>query len=115
MRTAAGYLTEGAAAAGLVGAGVAEAEADNSGGSAGDVSVRLRSGVFRMANSAAADEITFAEIGDVCVAVDDQTVAKTDGGSSLSPAGIVADVDAQGVWVRFDEALTKASRGGTDP
>lgn len=109
MRNAAGYLTKGATATGSVGVGVAEAQADNSAGSAGDVTALFRPGIFRMANSASTDEITIAEIGDVCFIVDDQTVAKTNGSSTRSAAGIIVDVDAQGVWVRFDEALTKAS------
>ncbi|CUH67985.1 hypothetical protein TG4357_03322 [Thalassovita gelatinovora] len=62
-----------------------------------------------MPNSAAADEITIADIGNKAYAVDDQTVAKTDGTATRSPAGIIDDVDANGVWVRFDEALTNAS------
>ena len=109
MRNAAGHLVEGQTATGLVGVGVADAEANNSGGSAGDITARVRPGIFRMANSASTDEITIAEIGAVAYAVDDQTVAKTDGSSSRSPAGIVSDVDDQGVWIRFDEALTAAS------
>lgn len=106
MRNAAGNLIEGQTATGLVGVGVAYATYDNAAGSAGDITAEARPGVFLMANSASADAITIAEIGDVCFAVDDQTVAKTDGSSSRSPAGIVADVDTAGVWVRFDEALT---------
>ncbi|OWV43190.1 hypothetical protein [Mameliella alba] len=109
MRNATGYLVEGQTATGLVGVGVADAEADNSGGADGDISARVRPGIFRFANSAGADEITIAEIGDVVFAVDDQTVAKTDGTATRSPAGIVEDVDAQGVWVRFDAALTAAA------
>ncbi|SDY55315.1 hypothetical protein [Citreimonas salinaria] len=111
MRNAAGYVTPGATATGLVGVGIAEAEADNAAGAAGDVTARIRTGVFRFDNSAATDAITSAEIGDVCFAVDDQTVAKTDGTATRSPAGIVTDVDAQGVWVRLDEALTLARTG----
>lgn len=109
MRNAAGYIVKGATATGLVGVGRAEDAADNAAGSAGDVSVLYRPGCFRFANSAAADEITVAEIGDVVYAVDDQTVAKTDGTASRSPAGFVDSVDALGVWVRFDEALTKVA------
>lgn len=107
MREADGYVVEGQTATGLIGMGVADKAADNGSGTDGDIDVRYRPGVFRMANSASADEITIAEIGDVCFAVDDQTVAKTDGTSTRSPAGIVENVDAQGVWVRFDEHLTK--------
>lgn len=107
MRNAAGYVTKGAAATGSVGIGRAEETVDNSAGSAGDERVDFREGTFLFANSASSDEITIAQIGDVCWIVDDQTVAKTDGSGARSPAGFVADVDAQGVWVRFDEVLTR--------
>jgi hypothetical protein len=33
--------------------------------------------------------------------VDDETVAKTNGSSTRSVAGICRGVDAQGVWVEF--------------
>jgi hypothetical protein len=33
--------------------------------------------------------------------VDDQTVAKTDGSTTRSVAGIVRGVDTDGVWVEF--------------
>jgi hypothetical protein len=108
MRNASGYLTEGATAAAHVGVGRAEKRADNSGGAAGDVEVTYRPGVFRFANSAAADAIAIADIGSVCFIVDDQTVAKTDGTGTRSPAGFVDNVDSLGVWVRFDEAMLQA-------
>jgi hypothetical protein len=58
------------------------------------------SGIFKFANSAAADEITAADSGNVCYIVDDQTVAKTDGTSTRSAAGRIYSVDADGeVWV----------------
>lgn len=109
MRNASGYLVKGQTATGLVGVGRAEERVDNSAGSAGDLTCDFRKGIFRFANSAAADEITIADIGSPAYAVDDQTVAKTDGTSTRSIAGIVDDVDANGVWVRFDEALANAS------
>jgi hypothetical protein len=98
---AAGFATKGATALGLVGLGRADARADNSAGAAGDINVRIRKGVFRFANSASTDAITRGEIGDVAYIVDDQTVAKTDGTGTRSPAGTVFDVDAQGVWIKF--------------
>lgn len=100
-RDASGYATPGATATGILGIGRAEAQADNSAGSDGDVSVDVRRGVFRFANSAAADEITAAEVGTDCYIVDDQTVAKTDGTGTRSVAGKVFDVDSDGVWVSF--------------
>jgi len=59
----------------------------------------VQPGIHRWENSAAGDAITKAEIGDRCYIVDDQTVAKTDGSSTRSPAGIVVAVDSLGVWV----------------
>ena len=106
MRNAAGFLVAGQTATGLVGVGVAQERVDNSAGANGDLTAPYRGGVFRFANSAAADEITIADIGGLAYAVDDQTVAKTDGTASRSPAGTIEGVDAQGVWVRFDEVLT---------
>lgn len=108
MRNAAGYLIKGATATGSVGAGRAEAFIDNSAGANGDKSVDYALGVFRFANSASGDLITTADIGAVCYIVDDQTVAKTSATNTRSPAGAVEDVDALGVWVRLDPALTKA-------
>lgn len=108
MRNASGYVVAASTATGLVGAGRAEAYVDNSAGADGDAFVDVAEGIFRYANSAAADEITIADIGQACYAVDDQTVAKTDGTATRSPAGTVFDVDEWGVWVRFDPALTIA-------
>lgn len=96
---AAGLGVPGATALGLVALGRAERRADNSGGLDGDIRVRAVSGCYRWANSAAADEITRAEIGDDCYIVDDQTVAKTDGTGTRSRAGKIVDVDDLGVWV----------------
>jgi hypothetical protein len=107
-RNAAGTLVKGATATGLVGVGRAEERVDNSAGAAGAKSLRYRPGIFRFANSAAGDAITAADIGKRCFVVDDQTVAKTNGADTRSPAGFVDAVDDLGVWVRLDEALTTA-------
>lgn len=98
--SATGYATPGAVATTLVADGVALATVDNSAGGAGAVSVEVEKGVFQFKNSAAADAITIAEIGDDCYIVDDETVAKTNGTNTRSVAGKIVDVDAQGVWVR---------------
>lgn len=96
---ASGNAKPGVTGTGLIARGMALATADNSAGIAGDESVESRRGCFRFANSASTDEITTAEIGDVCYIVDDQTVAKTSGSSTRSVAGIIEAVDATGVWV----------------
>ena len=108
-RNAAGDLVPGSTATGLIGVGRAEARVDNSGGSAGDLTVAFRPGVFRFANSASADELTKADIGKACWIVDDQSVARTSNSGARSRAGIVRDVDARGVWVELNEALTRVA------
>lgn len=96
---AAGFATPGAVATGLKCAGRVERTADNSAGSSGDVAVEVRPGIYRWDNSADADEIIAADVGAPCFIVDDQTVAKTDGGAARSAAGVVIEVDGGGVWV----------------
>lgn len=84
----------------LVCAGRAREAADNTNGQDGDLRCEVEPGVFKWANSDGGDAISQDEVGKVCYAVDDQTVAKTNGSNSRGPAGIVQDVDADGgVWV----------------
>lgn len=101
-RDASGYATPGAVATTLLGQGRAEEQVDNSAGIDGALSVQVRKGVFKFGNSAAADLISIAEIGDYCYIVDDQTVAKTDGSGTRSTAGRIFQVDSDGVWVEFN-------------
>ena len=108
MRTVAGHLAPGAAVATAIGAGRADIGADNTGGSGGAIAVDWRRGTFRFENSGGSDTITVADIGKLCYIVDDQTVAKTDNSAARSPAGVVEDIDGADVWVRMDEALTRA-------
>ncbi len=98
-QSATGFAVPGSTATGLVVLGRAEERVDNSLGADGDLTIRIKRGVFRFVNSAAADEITGTEIGSPAWIVDDQTVAKTNGTNTRSLAGTVDDVDAQGVWV----------------
>jgi len=97
-----GYAVPGATSTTLKAAGVAEHRADNSAGAAGDIRVRVSKGVHQLGNSASTDAIALADIGADCYMVDDQTVAKTSGTSTRSVAGKVFDVDADGVWVKFN-------------
>lgn len=96
-----GFAVPGATATTLKVVGIARDRADNSGGADGDIRVKVERGVFRFANSASTDLIARTEIGSNCYLVDDQTVAKTNGSSTRSVAGVVRDVDAQGVWVQI--------------
>jgi len=98
--SASGHAQPGdAAAATHIALGRAEERVDNAAGSDGDATVRVQRGIFRWANSAAADAIDLTHIGSPCYVVDDQTVAATDDTGARSAAGTVFDVDAQGVWV----------------
>ncbi|HEX5276496.1 MAG TPA: hypothetical protein VFW42_02380 [Fluviicoccus sp.] len=86
----------------LVVVGMSTYPVDNTGGSDGDVRVNVsKQGLRRFFNSAAADAITVQEIGSACYVVDNQTVAKTSATNSRPVAGTIADVDADGVWVKF--------------
>jgi hypothetical protein len=106
-----GYLTKGATATGLKCVGRINEQVDNSAGSAGDLNAEVENGIFRFANSADADAIALADVGNVCFIVDDQTVAKTSGSSTRSPAGIIEDVDTDGVWVRMGQDALVAPAG----
>jgi hypothetical protein len=112
MRDASGNAKKGATALGSHGAGRAEERVDNSSGSAGDLTIKAREGIFRWDNSSAGDAITKAEIGKVCYIVDDHTVAKTSGSNTRSPAGIVADIDDQGVHVLMGEDVLTSYLAG---
>jgi hypothetical protein len=96
---AAGYAQPASTALNLIAIGIFEENVDNSLGNAGDLTAKVRSGCFRFNNSANADAITLANVGNVAFIVDDETVAATDGGSTRSPAGKIVDVDDLGVWV----------------
>lgn len=108
---AAGLAEGGLTALSLKVAGVAEDRADNSAGADSDITVKVRRGVFRLANSASGDLIALSDVGSICYLVDDETVAKTSGGSTRSRAGLIVDVDAQGVWVLVGFGLLDAPGG----
>jgi hypothetical protein len=97
---AAGLAVPGSTAATLKAYGRAEETADNTGGAASAISVKVRRGIFRFANKAD-DAVTAAEIGADCFIVDDETVAKSSATDTRSVAGRVHDVDASGVWVEI--------------
>lgn len=72
---------------------------DNTGGNAGDKSGNVKRGVFKFANSATTDALTVADLGRICYAADDQTVARTPALGARPAAGRVRQVDSDGVWV----------------
>lgn len=99
---ASGLAVPGITSTTLKAVGQAEATADNLTGAASALSVNVeRDGWYRFGNSSAGDQIVLADVGADCFIVDDQTVAKTNGTSTRSVAGVVRDVDTQGVWISF--------------
>lgn len=73
--------------------GICVRECDNSAGDAGDKLVKTRVGVGYFVNSAAADEITAAEVESACYIVDDATVAKTSNSGARPAAGKVLGLE----------------------
>ncbi|GAB7078759.1 hypothetical protein [Megalodesulfovibrio paquesii] len=103
---ATGYLVPASTTLGLVAVGRVEAGVSNAGGLAGDVTAVVRPGLFLLASATAADAITQAEVGRVVYLVDDQTVAKTNGGGTRAPAGVVWGLEHGQVWVEIDPSLS---------
>tara|TARA_B100001939_G_scaffold72990_1_gene61147 strand:- start:1582 stop:1983 length:402 start_codon:yes stop_codon:yes gene_type:complete len=95
-----GYAVPAKTASGLKGLGRAKARADNSAGAAGEVGVEIEKGVFLFENDIT-NTCSPADIGAPAYAVDDQTVANTDGAGTRSAVGVIFDVDSAGVWVKF--------------
>jgi len=98
---ATGYAVRGATSTTLKGVGVAQEQVDNTSGADGSQLIEVdRGNAYRFVNLAG-DALTLADIGATAYIVDDQTVAKTNGGGTRSAAGKVIDVDPQGVWLAF--------------
>lgn len=90
-------IKPGAAATDLIAVGRCEQRVST--GSSNTKTVRVKTGIFKWNNSAAADAIAADDVGKDCYIVDDETVALTDGSSARSKAGKIVQVDADGVWV----------------
>jgi hypothetical protein len=110
MLDSSGRALKGATATGCIGVGLALTNRDldtydNSSGADGALSVRFDEGIFLAKNSSAGDAIAAGDEGKPCYIVDDETVAKTDGSSTRSPAGRVFRVDSAGVWVQMSKAI----------
>lgn len=95
---ASGYLVPGSVSTTLKVQGRAEEYVDNSAGANGDLSCKVRRGVFLYGNDGT---VALADVGKTAFIVDDQTVADNDGSSARSAAGVIEDVDSDGVWVRI--------------
>lgn len=105
MINSSGYATNGAASAGneaLVVAGIAEETVDNSGGSAGDLSIHVRacddSTAMGFVNNGS-DTCTIANVGEMAYLVDNQTVAnaQTSGTATKPLVGPIHSIDDDGL------------------
>lgn len=94
-----GYAVPGHTATGLHAVGVAEHGANTVGMANGAAKISVRRGCFALRQGT--ELLALADVGQVCYLADDQTVMKTDGAGTRSPAGIVRYVDSHGVWVEF--------------
>lgn len=99
----AGYAAPGTAATGLIAVGRFEETVDNSTGADAALSVRVKPGIFKFANSSAGDAIAQADVGADCYIVDDATVAKTSATNTRSVAGKIIAVATDGVWVKVGQ------------
>lgn len=77
------------------------------GGAAGAASVEVEFGCYGWENSTSADEIANDDVGKPCFAVDDQTVALTDGSSTRRAAGFISEVRGGKVYVHQSPTFGK--------
>lgn len=98
----AGYAKEAVASATNDGVhGVATELADNSSGSAGDISVEVEEGEFLFT----ATSITAAMVGDVVYASDGTTFDETQGSNEPQAGKLMEYVSATSGWVRISPEL----------
>ena len=104
---AAGNLNPGSDTAGLIFAGVADDRADNTGGSAGDISATVkRRGLYLFAMGTA---ITIANVGDAVFLVDDQTVDLIANVTNGIFCGVIAEYHSAGLaWIDIEPAIIQA-------
>lgn len=81
--------------------GVADKEYDLS-TSNGQFRIKVKPGIYKVVNGSG-DPVAIADIGSTVYLLDDQTIGKTNpGGNTLSAAGKMVDLDADGgVWVQM--------------
>lgn len=92
-----GFALPAADTAGLRVIGRAEASVDNTAGSAGDLNVDTKEGVF-LFNNSATDAVDANDRGKIAFVEDDNTVSEA-GATHRVVAGRVVDVETSGVWI----------------
>lgn len=105
-KNAAGNAVPASDTAALRVIGRAEADADNTDGDAGDVTVLIKRGVFQYDNGTAA--LTAADVNKVCF-IETSTKVQSSGGTNNIVAGLVIEVDDNGVWVDTTRSTVPAA------
>lgn len=92
--------------------GRCEADVDNSAGSAGDLTVTVKRGVFKFTNSTD-NAVDADDKGKICYVESNQAVAETS--TNKCKAGRVIDVESDGVWVdtRYAHEVTSVVTDAT--
>lgn len=109
----AGYLVPASANASLHIVGVAQVEADNSSGAAGDIDCSVERGAFYFANGSSTAAIVEADIGRVVYAADDQTLSRINTSGTLPAVGKVLGVDDSKVIVEVGLLSRAEANGGS--
>lgn len=119
MTNAAGYAAnavEGAGNGELVVHGIACARVDNSAGSAGDKTVDVERTIGDFTNTTGISAVTIADVGHPAYAVDNQTVARDNGGNTRPCVGRIHSITVTGrVMVEVGtHASATGAPGGQD-
>ena len=97
---AGGLAVPGQTALNLTAVGITQKRVDNSQGAAGALNVAYERGTFNFVIDPA-DPVTLANVGSPVFMTDDNTVSRTNGAGTKSPAGLLVDVDANSAWVKI--------------
>ncbi len=92
--------------------GVAQVEADNSSGAAGDLNCSVERGAFYFANGTSTAAIVAADVGRVVYAADDQTLSRINTSGDLPAVGKVIAVDGSQVIVEAGLLGRAEANGG---
>lgn len=95
----AGYAIEGAKAKELTYLGVFDETIDNTGGIDGAVTVMVRTHHAFLLDNDVSDPVTQASIGKKCYISTSTSVSATSATDTKSEAGIVLEINENGVWV----------------
>lgn len=109
-----GYLVPASADPTLRVLGRSEEYVDNSAGSAGAKTCRVKRGIFGWTNSSSTSAVADAHIGRTCYAVDDNTVSIRNPLGAYPVAGRVYDVDTDGKVYVEHGVLSDQHQGVTD-